>query len=154
MLRSILALIILAAASHANGQTSPPEQERWLCVTDAATGFSFDLESKRWRATHFRSEDKWIIRRPDENDISRLKRMRQAKTPQWIVAHFGGGQTGGFCSDDFREDELTCGIFFGQLKFNRKLLRFITTVDFGYVTPVEIEGTDTPYMQIGRCSAF
>lgn len=154
MRRSIVSLFALGLASGAIAQPAAPEQLRWLCAADATTGFSFDPESKRWRAAHFRDEVKFALRRPNDKDKAHFERLKIASA-SWVVVPLGEERIVGSCSAEFHDNELRCSTFLGSIKFNRKTLRYIITAnDFGYLDPIGTEGGDTPYMQIGRCSAF
>ncbi len=145
---SIVSIVVLGLAASANAQTNAPEGPRWLCVADASTGFSFDADAKRWRPTHFRTDEKWIIRRPSAVEKA------EWRSPEWVIAQPGRSRPTGSCASDFRDDELNCTALLGSLTFSRKTLRYIRAADFGYVAPIGAEGGDSPYMEIGRCSAF
>ncbi len=142
---TLVLLSILATAASA---------EQYLCVADQATGFTF--KNQKWVPTKFDvSENKYIIREI-ENGYKFFNRER----PYGVYA-LGGKYPRYECIDPrefIRElyycDDRTLGHFF----FSVESGRYLRTYTPGYWDPSDFLGgrgdsySDTPHMEIGRCS--
>lgn len=130
MRASILIFIVIIFSNVANAQ------EGYLCVSEAAGGVSFDKNSQKWRSTVFRNDNKKILINKKNN--------------QWTMKAFDNSfETD--CTPPNEYGYMFCNKLFGELKFNTKNRRYISTYLFGY-----IDGSDnndnTPAVEIGVCS--
>jgi hypothetical protein len=137
-------LALLAFCLIAGSAASAQESERWLCVAELSTGFTFNKSDKSWQTTKFTvHNDKFIVHRPtSDTPISRGMK--------WVVTRVGERMPNSFCANDFAGPLLTCSSM-TTFKFSKEKLRFSATYDFGFVEP-DTEGNDTPSMTIGKCS--
>lgn len=139
--------IMLAMALTVSIKADDTDTERYLCIAEQATGFKFDKSTNRWRSTDFQVEHKFIIS-SDDSDLYTIHEFRTK-----ILT---------FPCEVYKNGFLTCRISGGQVRFNKKTMRFIHTMVNGYVgAGLEIiegfimtEGADTPGIQIGTCSKF
>jgi hypothetical protein len=114
--------------------------EGYLCAVDQAVGFSY--QSGHWSQVVFHNEDKYVIARSSEaRAVWEVKQLGE----RWALVR---------CAQDFNEaDNLFCeGV--AELRMSRKSLRFLYIYPNGYWTalPGEVEGENTPYMGMGKCS--
>lgn len=126
MMRTLLFSLCLIPI-YANAQT-------YLCVSDKATGFRKESNSV-WTEAHFITESKYVLK--------------------WENSYWTWTQTGqknGSMCLSKREDVLSCDTGFSYLVFNKRLMRFIFTRPGGYA--LEALGNDTPFVEIGKCTAL
>lgn len=123
--------------------------EQYLCTADRASGFWFNKSSKEWEHTTFKANSKYVISKPDDGSSA------------FVVREIGRDFPNAWCKDTFNEAGfLLCEGIGGDFKFNRKNGRFISAHLLGYFNVVpgvnEITDTtsDTPYLEIGKCSPF
>jgi hypothetical protein len=114
--------------------------QTFLCVAERSAGFSFNDKSKKWEYARF--------------DVEGRKYIVKQVGARWTWAEFG------------REFPADCGAFppSGIIKcqdtlkdviFNSKTLRYQMFYAHGYAIPSSgVEGSDTPYIEIGVCSKF
>ncbi|GLJ00477.1 hypothetical protein Sbs19_42950 [Sphingobium sp. BS19] len=114
-----------------------------------ATGFKYDIASKRWQNARFNASEQRLIIKPSTNPAW-----------QYVVVEFGKPE--GFPEATCKQlpnkyGFLFCDGIFGDFKFNTLNLRYIRSYLAGYVeiTPnnrLSEEGGDTPNIEIGKCS--
>ena len=130
MKRIITLAAFFAASSVVNAQTA------YLCIPDGASGISWNASTKKWGHTNFNvKNDKHLLKETDKG---------------WEWSNFGktfGQKCGEFSEAGFLE----CDIIGGQLRFNKKTLRFLKTYVWGYVEGVDNDN-DTPAIVFGECS--
>lgn len=123
--------------------------DRFLCVADKITGFNYDKHRQQWRQADFAPSLKLVI--------SRAKN----ETYTWTIGELGSDTIKLFCKNDFSDSGLLyCSGIGLDLRFNKKLMRFLYTYSIGYwdenayksLYPGRKEGDDTPAMAIGKCS--
>lgn len=128
--------------------------ESYLCVADSAAGFVYSKTSKRWTSTTFKSVEKYLLVRPTEAE-------KVVFSGAWVLKEVGNDTPSAGCESEFGEAEtLRCeGIY--DFRFNCTSGRFLMAYLYGYWTdPPDKrtaalfgdEGTNTPYLQIGKCS--
>lgn len=138
-------LIAILTATSAQGA------EDYICASDHVAGFAFDRDTKQWRATSFRADEKFLIKSSPKED--------RAQGIYFTVTKTGSSRPDFVCERDFGTyGSLTCGGF-GQFKFNKRTLRFMSTYTIGYtdeglgIGNLNMqEGSNTPAMSIGRCT--
>ena len=127
--------------------------EDYLCVADLATGFRYNQNNESWEESSFKLKK------------SRYLISLREKGSGYDVKRFSGPDVMSRCKDDFDEiGSLSCkGTF--DIKFNKVNGRFILTYSFGYFNVIpeskidsdlirqSDQGSETPFMEIGRCSA-
>ena len=135
---SAVVLICVPRDSYAEG---------WLCIAEQSAGFNYNAVRKKWESTIFRTDAKFIIRKPIDSDL--LKGT-------WVVAELGDKITWVSCENDVNEwGYLYCRGPSRVFNFNTDNQRFMWTYSYGYYSVVrgkKDEDSDTPYMEIGRCS--
>ena len=126
--------------------------EQYLCVTEHSTGFFYNKSSRSWERRHFRTDNKYIIRKSNSKDISYKVIEVGEKIPDYI------------CKDEFDKDGYlycensheyllgTLGIRInsGNFSFNKENGRFLEFIIGGYIS----DDKDSPYISIGVCSPF
>ena len=140
----ILLLAVLPALANA---------ESYICVEEYATGFRFDAAKKIWEQSHLSPNLKYLVK-PNTD---------QSLKGQWIVSEIGQSVPVAWSKHDFiSTGALRFEGSFGEFAMNKKSLRFVKTYIFGYWTdaiPGEqdgtfVEGKNTPYIGIGKCSVL
>lgn len=129
---------------------SEAREERYLCLQEVATGFSFDENLKKWKEAVFYPEKKYIVAISKDRDRP------------YQITEVGHKMPSGYCEKGFPEEELSCEIRDGQFKFSKTTGRFIVSYMNGYYmagpggrfADGSFFGTDTPYIAIGKCSPF
>jgi len=123
--------------------------EQYLCVPDKMTGFAYDEKTKAWITTQFRTDFKYII--------ASAKNGRDAFT----LTKIGEKEPEGYCKDGFNDPGyLHCENLGGYFKFNRANGRYLAVFTLAYynvgvgLLSQSDSGSDTPAMQIGKCSPF
>jgi len=112
-------------------------QNSYLCVPTSSTGFKFDSNTKKWNRKFLSDDLKQILIKTDGD---------------WKWKNFGQ-EWGLVCNKDFEKDGLLiCPVIGGEVKFNKKTLRYIQTYTMGYIEGIENNKSDTPGMTIGTCS--
>jgi hypothetical protein len=126
-------------------------QEAYLCISDKASGMSFDRQTQSWAPAAFQSGKKYIFRQKKTED-----NVSMPWSWSWALFPFGTTQAWAVCDKDFEPSELTqecSGI--DEFAFNKKTLRFQIYYKYGFAYPsTKSEGDDTPYIEIGTCSAL
>jgi len=124
--------------------------EQYLCVADMMAGSIYEESTKEWMSAEFKAGGrKWIISpSKDGRNFYDLKKMGDS------VALAG-------CKEDFSSHGfLFCegvGFYFG---FNKHNGRYTRSSVFGYYNVVPKkndmtdEESDTPVIEIGKCSSF
>jgi hypothetical protein len=115
-------------------------QEAYLCISDKASGMYFDKGTQSWAPAIFQSGKKYIFKKAEGS---------------WALFPFGSTYAWAGCGKDFEPSELTqecSGI--EEFAFNKKTLRFQVYYKYGFAYPSAHEGGDTPYIEIGTCSAL
>jgi hypothetical protein len=145
-------LILVAIALMSSSALS---QDRYLCVPELATGFSFNKQTKRWSQGSFKIEEKFIVRKATSEDAT-----WNAQNAPWVVMKLGQKIPTAWCKAGFDGDNLLCDGF-EVFKFNKSNLRFLSGYIAGYWADdlsgkyeMNAEGANTPMIQIGRCSAL
>jgi hypothetical protein len=118
-------------------------EERYLCVAEKSTGFSYEKGMKRWVSTNFNVDgDKYLIMKSNAAKAKlEIKYIGQDFPICWCGKGFNEhGQAHFKCID-------------GEYVFNKKTNRYIRSAILGYT-----EGEDlfelTPFIEIGKCSTF
>lgn len=147
---TFLATVALAASASAQVPAQPSSgAEQYLCVSERSAGFKYDARTSTWNGTTFRTEDKYLI--------------APSKDPRYAfqVTKVGENISTASCKDGFNEfGYLFCSGLGGDFKFNRDNGRFLLVYAMGYfnvlpgVNKTTDEKSDTPFMDIGKCSPF
>jgi hypothetical protein len=123
--------------------------EQYLCITEMATGFSYDKQFKKWVTSNFAPGAKYIISRRGQKPDSSFE-----------VIKLGQKHTEMTCEESGKQ--LFCGYGAYQLQFNRDNGRFMVSFLLGYVAIGPLpdfafpndESSTTPNISIGTCSPF
>jgi hypothetical protein len=117
----------------------------YLCIADQATGFKYDKNLKEWKLAIFHTNNERYILKLKDN--------------QWYWSEFGNPSHEPPQCDQFNSSgNIKCVLTIDEdimeiVSFNRNTLRYQFTYVFGYVDPLPMyEGSDTPSIEIGRCS--
>lgn len=121
----------------------------WLCIADNALGFS--KSSGSWAPARFTPGDKYVIRASQQQGVA------------WEVRLFGSQNplADAICKQTFTSMKiLNCTGILTEFHFNASTSRFIRTYLGGYWTYIPgdkmfgNDNSDTPYIEIGTCSAI
>jgi hypothetical protein len=142
MVKAVIALgVLLLATSAVASETS------YLCVTDLATGFSFDKTTSSWKVANFAPRGKYLVSRSS------------GKGYAWEVKAVGDKEPQATCKKDFSEFGTLVCEGFTELRMNRNSGRFLAIYAIGYwsddknlLDGILREGANTPNMEIGKCS--
>jgi len=171
MREKLLAVASAAAISPLIAAAQTQSTTSWLCISTQSTGFAFDNARREWNAARFEPGDKFIVRRVTKDAIAEFDGgVRMPLSSTWAVWRFGNDKVPfAQCEKDFAENGmLFCeGDLELQFQFSRRTGRFVVGSVYGYVpgavsAPAMLgspavnwpEGSHTPFMQIGTCSAI
>lgn len=133
--------------------TSVWAQERYLCVAEMSTGFAFNKQNKSWHSTTFKTDEKFIVRKPLPADGAGLQKSA------WLIAKLGDTFPTSSCEKDFYNNETLFCEGLQTFKFSKKTMRFLSgyligywSDDVGSTSQVFSEGQNTPNLTIGKCS--
>lgn len=140
---------LLLTPSFATAADKSVAVEAYLCISNMATGFSFDKERRVWRDAAFRDGRRYLVVKSSENP------------KKWEIKTIGQPESSASCDDGFSGAGLMMCKGAIEFRMNRNSLRFIAAHLFGYWT-ADIpspsgefeEGKFTPYLLIGKCSAL
>lgn len=139
MKRVLLAAMVLVLATAADAQT-PATAQKYLCIADHATGFEFNLRAKGWRPSHFKADERYIVR-------------KTGNSGSWSVFKFG------FKSPSCTGTDLKSGqnnyfnCLLGEFVFHTGDLRYLYFYRGSYLGSKGKENSpDTPFIEIGECS--
>ena len=140
---SILVFLSLLTPSAAHPVT------KYLCIATQAVGFSFDRQTGQWRPARF--------------SVRGEKYLLEKRSQGWSWNQFGSSSPGGKCGDVNAGGYISCQDAAKEISFDQKTLRFQEIYPLGYVgglwralgnANVEVEGSDTPSIEIGVCTAL
>jgi len=123
-------------------------EERYICFPDHRTGFKYDASSKNWEQANFKSDHKYIISKSDDKRFTFEVKETGKNFPTFS------------CKEGFNEHGYLMCQGIGEFKFNKKNGRYILTFSVGYYNVLPDtdfstdEKSDTPYIEIGKCSPF
>ena len=138
-MREKLLLAVLFAAGPVVGA------DAYVCTADRSTGFIF--KDSEWQAVNFDvSQNRYLVRKATEDDTH--------STSPWIYGEFGQPILGGQCDEPFVTGLMSCRSAGQDFRMNTKTMRYQLYYWIGYVISNEsgIHPSDTPYIEIGRCS--
>ena len=135
-----LTLICVLWIASANAEESP----KWLCIADAATGFSY--KNGRWVSTNFNVDDnRFIVFKKQYSLVYEVRKMGY---------HFGSS-----CRKDDPDEEgwIQCEGILETWRMNIFSLRYLRANLIGYVIEdldedERLAKASTPFIEIGRCS--
>ena len=123
--------------------------EKYICLADIVTGFKYSETSEKWVETGFLADDKYII---SESDTERYA---------FEVVKIGSKYPEANCEEGFGEyGFLICNGAGQDFRFQKKNGRYIRSNVMGYfnVLPssngITDSTSDTPFLEIGKCSPF
>lgn len=139
LLRTVIGLVSLLVASSAYGE----DDRKWLCIGDAATGFSYS--GGEWRQTKFRVKDKkYILRKKEKRDGKK----------QYYISKIGDTWGGEYCKYNGKKEEgnFNCGDLVSFYKVSTKDLRFLYVYSgVSHLYNLD-DKRDTPIMVLGSCA--
>jgi hypothetical protein len=159
--RMAAAVAVALIARVGTGAIAADAPAGWLCVAEKATGFHYDKTTKAWNVATFNSDEKFLFRKPNDDEI---RRYRSTLGGSWKPAAYIVIRLGKVTPPDVLPK--TCGDLipaFGTIKcqstfeefvINTKLSRFQMTSEEGYITQSDDKESDaaTPFIEIGRCA--
>jgi hypothetical protein len=92
------------------------------------------------------SQNRYLVRKATEDDTN--------STSPWIYGEFGQTILGGQCEEPYTTGLMNCRSAGQDFRVNIKTMRYQLYHWIGYVISNEsgIHSSDTPYIEIGRCS--
>ena len=123
--------------------------EKYICTSEKTIGFKYNKTSKEWQAASF-SEHKYVISKPED-----------AKA-EFVVTEIGSSYPLATCKYPIQKEYgwLNCESGFSDFRFNKINGRFMRSFMSGYISVLPSingqtdETSDTPSMEIGKCSSF
>src|SRR2546425_3487361 len=113
----VAALCLALVAPLASSASGPA----YFCAADQATGFTFNGATKQWGTAQLQPNLKLVISRSTMPGYV------------WEAKEVGSSTADMFCEQDFSSgDLLHCKGFFKELRFNKKLMRFLYSYSSGY----------------------
>lgn len=157
MLFALLLLLTVNPIAMAEGDDSP---NSFLCIADFSTGFA--KEGGEWRPVKFDiSDNKYILRRPNESDLKRYDGLPSKINVSWVWVDFGKEVSFHTCQNEAdRWGRIRCPFAGLNVVVNIKTLVFQAYLPGDYTNwehpddPYYREREDTPYIEIGKCSAL
>ena len=159
MSATIAALLVIPILSVAFSRAA--SADGWICIPDRATGVIFDKGTGSWHEARFGVYGKRYI----------IRHLTDAERRGWELTlgpqdhsplQFEFGEVGSHdlepCIYDHVDKNgnhtLICGLSLAErhIQFSPQTLRFQYVYLVGYVLPGNVEGEDTPYIEIGKCS--
>ena len=140
-LAALLALPIFASMPSAQEAVKP---DSYLCIPDMATGFKF--ANGKWQQANFTvANRKYLLRHAKESDASWVKER------EWAWTEFGETVAWAGCDKpDF--DYMKCGGVMQEIQINVRTLRYQAYWLGTYLAGSEDQMSDTPSIEIGKCS--
>lgn len=139
----IIGIVSLLIANHIEAE------EQYLCTADKVSGFSFNENSKEWKQSSFKANSKYVVSRLSDSSTA------------FVVREIGNSFPDAWCEDPFTDaGYLHCRRLGGDFSLNRKNGRYIASSLMGYlnvvpgVNDITDKTSDTPYIEIGKCSPF
>lgn len=130
---------LMAFICNANAQSGAA----YLCVADKATGFVYNQNTDKWDFSQF--------------NVTDSKYTLSQKNGNWVWKKFGEKSYPVECQGDFNQAGFLFCSFAEEVSINIQTMRFMSVYKFGYVVPkhrLKEQGSDTPLIEIGRCSAI
>jgi len=124
------------------------DAEQYLCIAEKSAGFHYVESSGNWQGTTFRTDAKYIISKMEGKDSYKVTKVGN-KLPL-ATTEKGFTKTGVIFFE---------GMVEGEFRFNKNNGRFIYIWALGYynVSPelnMTDKDSDTPFIEIGKCSPF
>ncbi|UVT20337.1 MAG: hypothetical protein H8K03_21645 [Nitrospira sp.] len=149
LLTGVLAMLSANVEAVDRGKVS----EQYLCISEQATGFSYDKNGKQWNSATFGNTSKYVLASSSTSSDNAFQ-----------ITIVGDSFPQGWCRESFdSKGYLYCDMHWGDFRFNKASGRFIKTYLFGYIDvgqerlgrgKITDEATESPRMEIGKCSAF
>lgn len=145
---SVLLVLVIAV--------NPASGEAYICIAEKSTGFKYE-RNQGWEEMKFVTDDKYIIRHPNNDERDYIARIYEETNLDWILSELGEKDIWP-CEGDIDKGILDCKVLFEDFRFSAKYLRFINYNAGSYINfqssdiDHEYRKPFTPYIQIGQCS--
>ena len=136
--------------------------EQYVCVADKSSGFRYDPSITRWVSASFKTEAKFVISEQPKQIAKGGKFVYEGT--YFVVKEMNASLPSMYVCDKNFDDygRLSCEmpILGGSFKFNRRNGRYLRESSGGYVdvlpggSRLTDDKSDTPFMEIGMCTAF
>ena len=145
----VVSISLGVGAGAPAGAQAPNDGGNYLCVSESSAGFRYDEQTKTWKGTNCRTDAKYLI--------------APSKRPNYAfqVTRVGDSGPAAFCENGFNGPGcLHYEGLGGEFKFNRRNGRFLFAFVTGYnkvipgLNDFTDETSDTPFIEIGKCSPF
>ena len=117
--------------------------ESYLCIAEAAGGVRYLSSPKKYESERFVTERKIIFKKEQDN---------------WTVKEFGNTpESAQQCDDQIVGGKISgvvCNVFGGDYILNFKALRYRYIHLIGWLPPPDGGVTDTPFIEVGKCSSI
>ena len=119
--------------------------DSYICAADRSTGFIY--KDNEWQAVNFDvSQNRYLVRKATEDDS-------HSSSP-WLYGEFGQSILGGQCDEPFSTGLMICRSAGQDFRVNISKMRYQLYYWVGYIISNDTSShrSDTPYIEIGRCS--
>ena len=142
-------LSALAIILYLGVATSGFAGDSYLCITDKASGFLYDKDTKEWKSAEFEPGEKYILKKSKKTiDVF----TPDAEVGDFLIYNLESSFSAGYCSKIASRGYIyDCKLWTGIAKFNEKKMIFLKVYTPGYWDNSTL---NTPYMEIGKCSPF
>ena len=117
--------------------------ESYLCIAEAAGGVRYLSSPKKYESERFATERKIIFKKEQDNWTVREFGNTPESAQQCDPAIVGGKIVG-----------VVCNVFGGDYILNFKALRYRYIHLIGWLPPPDGGSTDTPLIEVGKCSSI
>jgi hypothetical protein len=126
--------------------------EGYICIDDMATGFKF--ENGEWQQSRFKPDSRYIVRPVTKDDAPMLRGFVESilGNAKWVVMKVGEPLPFAGCTEPAAHGSIFCKGLYEEFKMNEKSLRFLYAYLQGYWHPLDEGKSDTPLIEIGKCS--
>jgi len=95
----------------------------FICIADAATGFTYEKSTNTWRDSSFKADGKYVLTKSQQSGI------------RWHVKQVGSDFPIAFCDSDFTETgAISCRGILHDFRMNKNNRRFLLVYPVGYWT--------------------
>ena len=144
-MKSAIKVTVLIVLTLSFMSTTVIAAEQYTCVAEETVGFMYNKATKEWAGAIHKTGNKYIISKPYGSHFA------------YQVIQVGRSVPISNCLSGFNDKgNLSCSGLSSKFRINNKSRRFLLFYISGYYSSDESndDKSDTPYMEIGKCSPF